>query len=1058
MSRSDIIGRYLFFTAGSCGPCRFGMYAAEYRLALQNAGFDGFRVIRFQQDHGVRQQSHEPGLTYTLDFGLGMLKALFLGDLLNDIVCNLRPYEIQPGETDRVMNEIVDDLCEHLRTYKPPEPMDVMPSCLARLVANRKIPRHMICVPYKVRRHLRGEAFIEALHRCRDRIGRIKLDRTRVKPIVKIVGEFWAQTTEGDGNYRMFEFLEREGAQVQPEAIGTWLTYLMSQARRQLQPRRGLNEQGEEPRRWGLRQRARIELGYQERRALLWLGEWAYTRLYHRMLEELGAVAHRLVPQDRLARLADPFYRTLARGGEGYLEVGKNIYYNLNRLCHMVLSLKPFGCMPSSQSDGIQSAVVNRFKDMIFLPIETSGEGEVNAHSRVQMALGEAKLKAKSEFQRALSATGKPLEEIRAFVEKHPELRSPLYRVPRYSGYAGLAASFILHVNNLMKSKMILRPLRPGIIARKTCFSGENRLIPPAAGQYRVGLDVGSTTVKAVVVNAQTAEVLWQDYRRHDTRLAEMTLDFLHRAEREVGISPANARIFITGSGGNRLAPIIGAKPVQEVLAACLEVGRVCPKAGSMVEVGGQDAKIVIFKRESADGQVKKIPSMNDKCAGGTGAVIDKISRKLGISERELSRLRYSGIRLHPVAGKCGVFAETDINGLQKQGIPPAELMASLFEAFVLQNLKVLARGNTLMPHVVLLGGANHFIPGMREAWQRNIALMWQERGVRVPDARPEELIYAPDNAQYYGALGAAEYGKDEEYEVGRYLGTSRLESYLSSGRIQSGARGGVPGLVASKKEEQEFLRTYAPPIFVPPSFVTGERVRGFIGVDAGSTSTKAVLVSKKNEVLVKAYQLSKGNPIEDTVEILEKLRAQVEGRGASIEVLGVATTGYAKDTLRDVICADVALVETVAHAKSALHYYDQPDVICDVGGQDIKLIILKDGRVKDFKFNTQCSAGNGYFLQAIAHSFGFRVEQYADAAFSARSIPVFPYGCAIFLQSDSLASDGSCFSSFCWQGAAIWESRIGTRTIAILRIRATLSSMPRRAPIFFGWSSASTT
>ena len=164
---------------------------------------------------------------------------------------------------------------------------------------------------------------------------------------------------------------------------------------------------------------------------------------------------------------------------------------------------------------------------------------------------------------------------------------------------------------------------------------------------------------------------------------------------------------------------------------------------------------------------------------------------------------------------------------------------------------------------------------------------------------------------------------------------------------------------------------------------------------------------SPDGEVLARAYQLSKGNPIEDTIEILEKLRSQVESQGATIEVLGAATTGYAKDTLRDVICADVALVETVAHAKSALHYYDAPDAIVDVGGQDIKLIILKDGRVKDFKLNTQCSAGNGYFLQAISEGFGFKVEQFADVAFTAREMPVFPYGCAVFLQADIASFQG---------------------------------------------------
>ncbi len=450
MSRKEIADRYIFFTAGSCGPCRFGMYAAEYRLALQNAGFDGFRVLRFQQDDGVRQKSEEPGLKYTLDFGLGMLKALYLGDALNDITYNLRPYEVNPGETDRVMDLCVDDLCEHLRNFHPPDVSEKMPSWLYRPISRRSLPRNLFGVSYKFREHLHGQAFREVTERCQQRIGSIALDRTRMKPIVKIIGEFWAQTTEGDGNYRMFDFLEREGAHVMPEAIGTWVAYLLTHARLQMQPRHGLDPECREPGRWDLRQRVRNELAYRKKLSLLSLGEWIYIDQYHRILEKLGGSAHPLIPQRRLIHLADPFYKPLARGGEGYLEVAKNIYYNVNRLCHMVLSLKPFGCMPSSQSDGVQSAVVNRYKDMIFLPIETSGEGEVNAHSRVQMALGEAKAKAKSEFQEVLARTGRNLDEIRGFVAKHPELRSPFYRVPHYNGCAGVAANFALHVSDLM--------------------------------------------------------------------------------------------------------------------------------------------------------------------------------------------------------------------------------------------------------------------------------------------------------------------------------------------------------------------------------------------------------------------------------------------------------------------------------------------------------------------------------------------------------------------------------------------------------------------------------
>ncbi len=533
------------------------------------------------------------------------------------------------------------------------------------------------------------------------------------------------------------------------------------------------------------------------------------------------------------------------------------------------------------------------------------------------------------------------------------------------------------------------------------------------AHKFLAGIDVGSTTVKAVLLDAQSNEIVWKDYRRHETRQLETLLDFLCRMEAETGMSTDNCRVFMTGSGGNRPADLIGAKYVQEVLAASLTVEQNCPEAASFVEIGGQDAKIVILNRDPETGRIKKTLSMNDKCAGGTGAVIDKIGMKLGIPQAEMCALRYAGIRLHAVAGKCGVFAETDINGLQKQGIPPAELMASLFDAFVLQNLKVLARGHTLMPQVLLLGGPNAFIPGMREAFQRNIAMMWQERGVQIPaGAKIEDLVRAPLNAEYYGALGAAAFGKEEAPDVGRYLGKAQIADLMANrSGARSGGGQGVPALVASQEEVEAFLKSYAPPPFNPPKFKPGEVARGFIGVDGGSTSTKAVLLSLEGEVLARAYQLSKGNPIEDTIEILEKLRRQIESQGATIEALGAATTGYAKDTLRDVICADVALVETVAHAKSAVHYYDAPDAIVDVGGQDIKLIILKDGRVKDFKLNTQCSAGNGYFLQAISEGFGYRVEQFADVAFTAREMPVFPYGCAVFLQSD-IAS----FQSQGWQ------------------------------------------
>src|SRR5271163_1952345 len=324
--------------------------------------------------------------------------------------------------------------------------------------------------------------------------------------------------------------------------------------------------------------------------------------------------------------------------------------------------------------------------------------------------------------------------------------------------------------------------------------------------RFMVGLDVGSTTVKAIVAESETDKIVWQDYQRHETKQPEKVLEFLQRIEAEAGVTAENARAFITGSGGGTLAELVGAKFVQEVTAVSLAVEKMHPEVYSVIELGGQDAKIIVFKDDDETGRKKKIPSMNDKCAGGTGAVIDKINAKLKIPTELLALQKYEGIKLHKVAGKCGVFAETDINGLQKVGTPPDELMASLFEAIVLQNLSVLTRGHTLRPHVLLLGGPNSFIKGMREAWQANIPRMWQERKVAIPDgAKPEDLIKVPDNAQYFAALGAVEFGKDEEPAIGRYLGTDKLVYYIEYGRQEEKAKSGAKGLTSSETELDGF-------------------------------------------------------------------------------------------------------------------------------------------------------------------------------------------------------------------------------------------------------------
>jgi predicted nucleotide-binding protein (sugar kinase/HSP70/actin superfamily) len=448
--RQSILDNYVFFTAGSCGPCRFGMYEAEYRFALKNAGYDGFRVLLFKDSDGIKAASGEPGLKFTIDFGFGMLNALHLGDVFNDLIYQIRPFEASKGETDRIFREAVDNLCDDLKNRKSFEIEECAPDWAKPKFKSNKILRNTANVFGKMHEHLWGKDYIEALAAAREKMDSIEVDRTKVKPVVKITGEFWAQTTEGDGNFNMFAFLEREGAQVLVEPIATWVAYLMYQAKAHARAKWPVTRPYRSPKWWELKQHLANQLALRKKLAMIGVGEFMWYRLYHRVIRNLGGITHHLVPQPELAELAHPFYNQFARGGEGHLEVGKNVYYTVHKLCHMVLALKPFGCMPSSQSDGVQSAVINKFKDMIFLPIETSGEGEVNAHSRVQMALGEAKVKAKLEFEESLKSTGKSLDDIKNYIAEHPELRRPFYHVPHREGVAGTAAQFILHVSDRM--------------------------------------------------------------------------------------------------------------------------------------------------------------------------------------------------------------------------------------------------------------------------------------------------------------------------------------------------------------------------------------------------------------------------------------------------------------------------------------------------------------------------------------------------------------------------------------------------------------------------------
>ncbi len=444
LSREQILNDYVFITAGACGPCRFGMYESEYRLALQNSGFDGFRVLLFQQGGGLNQSEVEAGIEFNLGFFLSMLNAMLMGDLLNEVAYHIRPYEVEPGKTNEIFDQCVKICTDRLRSKNY---NDLQAGIVASFLS-KVTPLSGPADAAKFLDQLKGDFYTSAFAECARLIDeQIEVDYTRPRPLVKITGEFWAQTTEGDGNFNMFPFLEREGAEVLVEPIGTWIAYLINQARSYVKDTRGLDENKQQPGRFEIGKRMKLEKEYYKKLFALTVAEKVLWREYDRLREALGGTAHQLANQLELQRMGHPYYNSRSGGGEGHLEVAKAIYYCNHDLCHMVLSLKPFGCMPSTQSDGAQAAVVAHFPDLIFLPIETSGEGDINAHSRVQMALGEAKVKCKNEFKRVVEETGYTIEQIREYVQRpeNRDLRRPLQHVPHHKGVIGRAANFVLH-------------------------------------------------------------------------------------------------------------------------------------------------------------------------------------------------------------------------------------------------------------------------------------------------------------------------------------------------------------------------------------------------------------------------------------------------------------------------------------------------------------------------------------------------------------------------------------------------------------------------------------
>jgi predicted nucleotide-binding protein (sugar kinase/HSP70/actin superfamily) len=400
----EVAKRYVYLTAGACGACRFGQYHQSYELALRNSGLESFRMFLMAQDNMDQRGKMGDGLEIDLPFSTGAIWALLVSDVLQDLEYQVRPYEVTPGETERVVRESVESLAELFR----------------RRPLKGKSWGALIW-------HLTTGYFADALRDVHRRFAGIEVDRLRVKPVVKITGEFYLQTVEGDPNYNIHRWLETEGAEVYPAAVAIWLDYWM---------------------RWyvqGFEDYDGIERHARAKAAAVRTLQRVFRGVYDRLRRALGGLPHALPDQYELRQLAAPYFNSRLSGGEGDMLVGKALWAYHHKKAHMTCELSPYSCMPNTMSIGAMAAVVGKHPDLLYAPLEIKGDAEVHALSRCQMVLTEAKKRAQREFEETLERTGLTVERARAWIEAHPEAKRATYRVP-HAGVAGTAANLLLHI------------------------------------------------------------------------------------------------------------------------------------------------------------------------------------------------------------------------------------------------------------------------------------------------------------------------------------------------------------------------------------------------------------------------------------------------------------------------------------------------------------------------------------------------------------------------------------------------------------------------------------
>ena len=486
---------------------------------------------------------------------------------------------------------------------------------------------------------------------------------------------------------------------------------------------------------------------------------------------------------------------------------------------------------------------------------------------------------------------------------------------------------------------------------------------------YTLGIDIGSTTVKVAVLDEKN-QLLFSDYERHFANIQETLAGLLQKAENQLG--DLNVYPAITGSGGLTLARHLEVPFIQEVVAVATALETAAPQTDVAIELGGEDAKIIYFE----GGNVEQ--RMNGICAGGTGSFIDQMASLLQTDASGLNEYAKNYQSLYTIAARCGVFAKSDIQPLINEGATKEDLSASIFQAVVNQTISGLACGKPIRGHVAFLGGPLHFLSELKAAFIRTLKL-------------DDEHIIAPENSHLFAAIGSALSSK-KETAVSMSSMKERLKSHIKMdfevARMEP--------LFASEHEYAKFQERHSRHEVTRGDF---QAYKGncFLGIDAGSTTTKAALVGEDGELLYSFYSSNNGSPLKTTIRAIKEIYRFLP---KDAHIVRSCSTGYGEALVKAALMLDEGEVETVAHYYAAEFFDPKVDCILDIGGQDMKCIRIKNHTVDSVQLNEACSSGCGSFIETFAHSLNYSVEDFAKAALFAEHPIDLGTRCTVFMNS----------------------------------------------------------